>query len=119
MRRIGPSGMLVASVAALSTFQVPYAATGVPPSAAATLLTSYGLALAFILWVADDARSRRCVPCFDFGFLVAVFFPASLVWYVLWSRGRRGMTKLVALFALMLLPWLFTVVTWLVRHDHA
>jgi len=115
MRRIGPLRMLVATVTALTAFQVPYAAAGVPPSTAAALLTSCGLAVAFILWIVDDARSRRCVPCFDFGFLVAVFFPASLAWYVLWTRGRRGLTTLVALFALMLLPWLSTVVTWLVR----
>ena len=119
MRRIGPSGMLVATVAALSAFQVPYAAAGVPPSAAAAMLTSNGLSLAFILWVAEDARARRCVPCFDFGFLVAVFFPASLVWYVLWSRSRRGVRTLIALAGLMLLPWLSAVVTWLFRRTLA
>ena len=104
MRRLGPFGWLIAAVAALSAFQVPYAALGVAPPDAAALLTSYGLALAFILWVVDDARARRCVPCFDFGFLVAAFFPASLAWYVHWSRGRRGVLVLAAFFALMLAP---------------
>ncbi len=32
-----------------------------------------------ILWVEDDARRRGIVPCHEFGFLVGVYFPASLL----------------------------------------
>ena len=69
MRGLGPLGWLIAAVSALSIFRVTYAALGMMPSAASDLLTSYGLSLALILWFVDDASARRCVPCFDFGFL--------------------------------------------------
>ena len=62
-----------------------------------------------------DAHLRRQTPCYDFGFLVGVFFPISLVWYVFWSRGVRGILLLGALIGLMLLPWLAGIAAWVLR----
>src|SRR5882757_2870509 len=67
-----------------------YLASGAPRSQAYIELSTRGLALFLIFWVMIDARRRRCVPCHEFGFLVAVFMPVSLVWYVFWTRGWRG-----------------------------
>ena len=58
-------------------------------------------------------------PCFDFGFLVAVFFPISLVWYAFWSRGVRGVLLLGAMLGLMLIPWLSAIVVLLLRYGLA
>ena len=115
MRRFGPMGMLVAAVVASSAFLIAHVAAGAIPSDEVQQLTSFGLALAFVLWVIADARSQHRTPCYDFGFLVAVFFPASLVWYVLWSRGWRGWLTLGALIGLMLLPWVFATVALALR----
>jgi hypothetical protein len=114
-----PLGVLIVLGAALSVAQVVYVTAGVPMSAAASGLTSYSLALFAILWVVADARGRRRVPCYDFGMLVAVYFPLSLVWYVFWSRGRRGALLLAALVGLMSLPWLSAVVAWLLLYGRA
>lgn len=116
MRRLGPMGILVATVASCSAFLVAYVAIDSAPSQGAQQLTSFGLSLAMVLWVMADARRGRRTPCYDFGFLVAAFFPVSLVWYVVWSRGRRGLLTLGALFGLMLLPWVSASVAWALRH---
>jgi hypothetical protein len=102
--------VLVAAVAASSVFLITHVVFGPPPSEEVQVLTSFALALAFILWVMADARSRHRTPCYDFGFLVGIFFPASLVWYVLWTRGWRGLLTLAALVGLMLLPYISATV---------
>jgi hypothetical protein len=116
MRPLAPMAVLVAAVAASSVFFIAHVAAGPPPSETVQALTSLALVLSFVLWVMADARSRRRIPCYDFGFLVAVFFPASLVWYVLWSRGWRGLLTLAALIGLMLLPSVCGTVAWIIRH---
>jgi hypothetical protein len=88
---------------------------GKAPSDNVVRVSSVALAFAYILWIMADAAMRRKTPCYDFGFLVAVFFPISLFWYVFWSRGWRGFLLLGALIALMLLPWLAAVVAWALR----
>jgi hypothetical protein len=116
MTRLGPVAILVATAAACSAFLVAYVAIGKAPSETAQQLTSIGLSLAMVLWVMVDARQGKRTPCYDFGFLVAAFFPVSLVWYVAWSRGRRGLLTLGALFGLMLLPWASALVAWVIRN---
>jgi hypothetical protein len=116
MRSLGPMAILIAAVAASSAFFATQVVIGPPPSETVQVLTSLALALAFVLWVMVDARTRRQIPCYDFGFLVAVFFPASLVWYVLWSRGWRGLLILSAFGGLMLLPMVCASVAWIIRH---
>jgi hypothetical protein len=104
MRGGGPGTVLLLDVAAVSAFRSTYAALGVPLSAAADQLSSTILGLAFLWWVVADARRRRRVPCHDFGFLVGVAFPVSLLWYAVWSRGRRGLLTMAGLLGLMALP---------------
>jgi hypothetical protein len=108
--------ILVAAVAASSALLITHVVVGPPPSETVQGLMSIALGLAFILWVTVDARSRHQTPCYDFGFLVAVFFPVSLVWYVLWSRGWRGLLTLGVLVGLMLLPMFCGSVAWIIRH---
>ncbi len=116
MRPLVPMAILVAAVAATSAFLITQVFVRPAPSDEVVFLTSFGVGLALILWVTMDARSRRQTPCYDFGFLVGIFFPASLVWYVLWTRGWRGLLTLAALLGLMLLPWLCAFVTAIIRY---
>jgi hypothetical protein len=115
MKRLG-IGVLIATSVAFSAFLVMHVAVGRVPSEAATRLTSAGLALETVLWVMADARVGRRTPCYDFGFLVAVFFPVSLVWYMLWSRGRRGFLTLGALVGLLAMPWVSFIGAWILRY---
>jgi VIT1/CCC1 family predicted Fe2+/Mn2+ transporter len=107
---------LLLSVGAISTVDVAYVALGIQPSQEAATLSSFALGLAFVLWAQADARSRRGLAFHDFGFLVGVFMPISLLWYVIWSRGWRGLATLAALMGLMLTPWLAAVTAWLLLH---
>jgi hypothetical protein len=68
-------------------------------------LATFGWFLLLVLWTDADARYRRQVPCFDFGLLVWQFFPLSVAWYCLWSRGWRGLGMMTILFALWLAPY--------------
>ena len=87
MKPVRPLGLLLSTVALLSAIQFGSVALGATDTDALARLTSFGLSLAFVIWVMADAQSRRRTPCFEFGFLVAVYFPVSLAWYVFWSRG--------------------------------
>jgi hypothetical protein len=69
-----------------------------------------------ILWVVADARGRRVVPCFEFGFLCLVFFPISLAWYCFWSRGWRGLLTLGLLASLRVIPYFLGIVASVFRH---
>ena len=74
------------------------------------LLAGYGWVWLTVFWIAADARRRRRVPCFDFGFLCIAFYPISLPWYCVWSRGWRGLLMLGLLACLWVLPILFAAV---------
>jgi hypothetical protein len=116
MSWLGRFGLLLLPVAAISILQVVYIIFGATPSGPATLLFQLTFALAFILWMETDARHRRILPCHDFGFLVGIFFPLSLVWYVFWSRGRKGVLALAGLLTLLMIPWLSAMAAWLVMY---
>ncbi len=116
MRPLRPLGILLATVALLSTIQFGSVIIGATHTESLARLTSFGLSLAFVIWVMADAQSRRRTPCFEFGFLVAVYFPVSLAWYVFWSRGWRAVFTLGGFFVLMLLPGLAAIVAWIIRY---
>jgi hypothetical protein len=86
-----------------------------PPEAADSIL-SFGTWLLVIYWIVADARQRRCVPCFDFGYLVGISLPFSLIWYALWTRSRRGVLLLLAIGSLIYGPWLGATILWVLIH---
>jgi len=59
-----------------------------------------------VLWAADDSRSTRYWPAFDYGFLLWVLMPFLIPHYVLHTRGRAGLPLVLLLGALVLAPWL-------------
>lgn len=40
--------------------------------------------------LSNEARRRRDVPCFDYGFFAALFLPIVIVWYGAKHSGRGG-----------------------------
>ncbi len=81
-------------------------------SAVLQLLTANAVTWGLMMWVDVDSRRRRRVPCHDFAFLVWLFLPISLVWYLLWTRGWRGLITLVVLGAFLVFPAVFAVFMW-------
>jgi len=116
MKRLPPLATLLVTVALVSAFRVAYVVAGTDLSPTASLLSSIVLALSFVLWVVADSRRRAGLPCYDFGYLVAVYFPASLIWYAISSRGWRGLLTLAALFGLAFVPGLSAYAAWLLLY---
>jgi hypothetical protein len=112
MRPLRDFGPLIALAAMIASFDLAYVVCAVPRSELAGRLASYSFALYLVLWMMADARRRRAVPCFDFGTLAAVYFPLSFVWYVIHSRGVRGLLVLLAVLGLLLAPWCLATAAW-------
>jgi hypothetical protein len=103
-------GPLVALTAALALFACTHVLLGKMPSPGAMAILPYASPFFLVLWVAADARRHGWVPCFDFAFLVALLFPLSLVWYLLWTRRWWGLLVLGLFAVLLLTPWLCALV---------
>ena len=95
MKTIGTFGPLLLLAAMLAIVASMYVILGQEPPQSVLTLTSTVQFLFILYWVVLDARRRRRVPCHDFGFLVVLYMPVSLVWYLVWSRGLRGLLPLV------------------------
>jgi hypothetical protein len=111
---VTPFGQLVILTAMTAGVDTVYVLAGVTPSAAAALLLDYSFPLFVAYWLVADASQRRRLPCWDFGYLVALAFPVSLLGYLYWTRGWRGLWLLAALTALWLAPWLCSMAVGLV-----
>ncbi|WZO99390.1 hypothetical protein EP7_000996 [Isosphaeraceae bacterium EP7] len=116
IRRPGPLGIFLAATVAFAVSQTLHVIAGTAPSAEALRLTELGLSLSLVLWVVADAQSRRITPCYDFGFLTAVFFPVSIAWYAIRSRGWKGVLTLIALLGLIYLPWASAYAAWMLKY---
>jgi hypothetical protein len=101
-------------VVATSAVISAYTIAGVRPSGQNTMLFELCLVLGLILWIEADALRRGILPCHDFGFLVGIFFPLSVVWYAFWSRGRKGVILLLAMLGLWVVPTVTAMLAWFV-----
>src|SRR4051812_26981555 len=86
---IHPMTQLVVFAVGLTAGFTAYLIAGLAVSPSFESLASAGWVFLMVLWADADARRRRRMPCYDFGFLAYLFFPLSVAWYCLWSRGGR------------------------------
>jgi hypothetical protein len=111
-----PMAHVVAYAAMLTTCFAAFLWGGADPPPKLVDVAQVGWGLMLILWVDADARRRRVVPCYDFGLFVTIFFPLSLVWYCVWSRGWRGVFVFVGLLALFIAPYAIAGLIWWVLY---
>jgi hypothetical protein len=117
MRGLGAFGPLLGLAAILAAFASLYVLLGKQPPQEFESLMAPCIGFFLVYWMVLDARRRHCVPCHDFGFLVAVFLPLSLPWYLVWTRGLRGLLLLGVFFAILIgVPWLCAVTAWMLKH---
>jgi hypothetical protein len=100
---------------ATAAFLCAFVAARTTPTPASELLLALGWPLMLVMWIEADARRRRRQPCFDLGLLAAVWFPISVAWYCVWSRGwGRGLLVLLALLGLWVMPRFLAASLWVV-----
>lgn len=70
--------------------------------------TLWGLVflLLSILWANIDANRNSFEKPFDFGFLVYIFWPIALPWYLYTTRGVEGLLIFLGFITIWLGPWL-------------
>jgi hypothetical protein len=78
-----------------------------------------GPPLMTILWLCQDAQRRRVGAVTDLGFFLMLFWPIVIPWYVLKSRGWRGVLLLAGVLALMLAAPLTAILFSLLRSPRA
>ena len=114
MRRLAPFLPMIALSTLMATI---YAATtlrgGTPPEVGPIAVAP---SLFLWAWMLRDARTRRCVPCHEFGFLSGIYFPAAFLWYLFWTRGWKGFGLLAAFFGLLIFPGIVAVIVGLIAH---
>lgn len=105
-----PFARIAWTAAAVAVLMVVSMASAAPPLA--MVLLSYLGPLAAMLWIVDDARQQRRTPCFDFGYFIMITYPFSLIWYCVSTRGWRGWLLVLAIMALVYVPYLVAAVAW-------
>ena len=98
----------------LAAFSSAYVIAGITPSNAAHLITSWTFPIFLVAWVQADARSRRCTPCFDFGFFLLPIWTLSVPWYLIWTRGWRGVLVALMFYFLAVFPGVVANIVWIV-----
>lgn len=107
---VSPFARIAWNGGAVTVLLVAFKLSGAPPIA--MLLLSYLGPLAAVLWILDDAREQRRTPCYDFGYFMMITYPFSLVWYCVSTRGWRGWLLVLAIMALVYVPYLIATVAW-------
>ena len=116
MRTLATCGPLLGLTVALAAIASMYVVLGEQPPELVEAIYSVGPAFFLVCWVILDARRLRRVPCHDFGFLVGLFLPVALPWYLVWSRGLRGLLLLGFFLLLVILPALSASIVWHLKY---
>lgn len=65
-----------------------------------------------IMWAYADARQRNFHKPFDFGFLAYVLWPIVFPWYLVTTRGIKGILLFFGFLTCWLGPWLAGLITY-------
>src|SRR5262245_8128075 len=115
MRGLGAFGPLLGLAAIIAAFASMYVLLVENPPRELQSFFGCCQALFVVYWMVVDARRRHRVPCHDFGFLAGLFLPVALPWYLIWTRGLRGLFVLALLLILLVLPSLCATLVWRVK----
>lgn len=110
-RWFSPLGWLVAFSLLCWGQQATYAHYGIEGSGLSQLLWRWGTALLLVWWVQADARETKYRPCYEYSAFMFFGWPLLLPYYLLRTRGIRGVFLMGFFFMLFFAPW---VVAWAV-----
>ena len=109
---VHPLTPLIAFSVVLCVLFTTYLALGLAPTDSLGMAASLCWGILFACWIVADARHRKQIPCYDFGFLCYIWLPLAVPWYCIWSRGWRGILVLIAFAGLLLAPYFVGAVVW-------
>jgi hypothetical protein len=107
-------GWLLMASAIIAVFLSLYVIFNITPSGYAHLIASCTLPVCFATWVQSDARIRRCTPFFDFGTFILVLWSLAIPWYLIWTRGWRGLLVILMFIGLWMFPTIVARVVWII-----
>ncbi len=93
--------MLALLVAAV---QMILGAQGEGSSAATFRLWGFAFVVLTIMWASSDARERQYHKPFEFGFIAYILWPIVFPWYLVSTRGIRGLWVFLWFVLLWLVP---------------
>jgi hypothetical protein len=111
-----PAAPLTAFAVVASAFFVSSLLVGREITPLQSMVISYLLMLLTLMWVINDARRRRQIPCFDFGLYCALFFPLSVLWYCCKTRGGWGLLTFLVVLGLWLGPFVIAQIAWVLLY---
>jgi hypothetical protein len=91
-----------------------YFASGLERPPAFALLNSAALLWLFGWWAVRDSRGRGLPWIYDFGFFLTVAWPLVAPYYLLKTRGAKGLILIVAFVAAYVAAGVTGVLFWLV-----
>lgn len=65
-----------------------------------------------IVWAMADSETNEFEKPFDFGFLMYIFWPVALPYYLVSTRGLEGIVVFFGLIGIWLGPWLAGLVAY-------
>ena len=104
-RRTRSLGPLLGAALVVLALPLVHALVGESPTELEVIVAGYVPMIFVLLWMTDDAYRRRSTPCFDFGFLMWIFFPLTLLGYLVWTRGWWGLVVFAGMLAAIYVPW--------------
>ncbi|HZJ44419.1 MAG TPA: hypothetical protein VFD63_11665 [Pyrinomonadaceae bacterium] len=109
-----PTGLLYVFMVLTQIVTGVYAASGVEPPASFTLIYILGFLWIMGWWLRVDSRTRGVAWVFDMGLFLYVAWPFILPYYVLKSRGRKGLLAILCFVAVYIAATLVGVALYLV-----
>jgi len=109
-----PTGLLYLFLVLTQIVSGAYAASGLEPPASFTLIYIFGFFWIIGWWLLVDSRTRGVRWVFDMGLFLYVAWPFILPYYLVKSRGRKGLLAILCFVAVYIGATLIGVALYLV-----
>lgn len=99
MKLVSPTALLYIYVTLTQFAHGIYFASEIEPPPTFTLITSFGLLWIVGWWLLQDSRKRGIAWVYDIGFFLSIAWPFIMPYYLLKTRGAKGLLLILAFIA--------------------
>ncbi len=96
----------------MSLMEVSFTLQAQQVSDTTRIIWGFVFLISSVLWVANDVKGRNFPRPFEFSFLMYIFWPIALPWYLMKTRGAEGFVLFLGFVALWLAPWMAGLVAY-------